>query len=351
MSEFEWIDKPGNIDAEAERIARELESRAGYRVLREVRELDPIQSPGAKLLGLMTDTETTGIHRGKDKIIELCLVPFEYDREAGIITRIAKPYTSFQDPGVPIPEEITRITGIGDDHVKGKQIDRDLVRRWVGQVNVIVAHNAAFDRAFLEDYDPCFRDCNWVCSQSGLPWKDLGHGSSKLEFLIGRHGMFHGAHRAENDCFATLHILRQRPAPDQPTYFDLSIAHGRKRSIRVFAINAPFEAKDTIKAAGYLWNDPSKEDAIRGYPKAWWKEIPEENWAETAKWLAEAIYRRPNAMIRYHTVDAMSRFTERFIKAGTIALDAAYLPGQEPAPPKPEEKQTETPSFSPSSAG
>ena len=62
----------------------------------------------------------------------------------------------FEDPSFSIPSEITKITGITDEMVAGHRIDNcalgDLLSRGV----LVIAHNAGFDRRFLERRVPAF---------------------------------------------------------------------------------------------------------------------------------------------------------------------------------------------------
>ena len=109
------------------------------------------EKPGDDIkIGIYLDTETTGMDADDDEIIELALVPFEFDK-AGNIYRILPAYNGFQDPGIPIPEIITQITGITDDMVKGQSIDLEQVSKMLSEAVIVIAHNARFDRPFVEN--------------------------------------------------------------------------------------------------------------------------------------------------------------------------------------------------------
>ena len=70
-----------------------------------------------KHLGLSTfvvvDLETTGLDPEKDQIIEIGAIKFVDGVETDRIDELI-------DPGLPIPEFITRLTGISDKDVAGK---------------------------------------------------------------------------------------------------------------------------------------------------------------------------------------------------------------------------------------
>ena len=107
-----------------EKIAKELAETGDYKI---IKRFEPVEfyNEGSSTdlkIGVYLDTETTGMDPDEDCIIELALVPFEFDKE-GNIYRLLPAYNAFQDPGIPIPEFITQITGITDDIVKGESID------------------------------------------------------------------------------------------------------------------------------------------------------------------------------------------------------------------------------------
>ena len=56
------------------------------------------------------------------------------------------------EPANWIPAEITPLTGITIEMVAGKRIDAAVVSIFVTDANIIIAHNANFDRKFAERY-------------------------------------------------------------------------------------------------------------------------------------------------------------------------------------------------------
>ena len=102
-----------------------------------------------KMIAVFLDIETTGLSYTQDKLIELGMVKFEYNRH-GSIFRLLGDFSGYQDPGIPITEYITELTGINDDMVKGQKIQENAVANYLQDVDLIIAHNAQFDRTFLE---------------------------------------------------------------------------------------------------------------------------------------------------------------------------------------------------------
>ena len=91
------------------------------------------------------DLETTGFSPVKDKIIEIGAVKVEDGK-------ITDRFSTFVNPGIPVPFEITRLTSITDQMVMdapGIEVVLPEFLAFIGDA-VLVAHNASFDVGFLE---------------------------------------------------------------------------------------------------------------------------------------------------------------------------------------------------------
>src|SRR5215471_14837193 len=190
-----------------EQMARSLIESGDYRVSSRLEPQAEYHPPDStpKLVAAVVDVETTGTNPDGDKIIELGICPFEYDRQSGRIYRVLGSWEWFEDPGFSIPAEIVKITGITDEMVAGQRIDDHAVDDLLNRVVLVIAHNADFDRRFLERRLPAFAAKHWACSRSDIDWKAEGIRSSALEFVAYSLGFFHDGHRAASDCRATVH--------------------------------------------------------------------------------------------------------------------------------------------------
>lgn len=91
------------------------------------------------------DIETTGGSHVRDRITEVALIKIE---QGAVVAK----WETLINPGIPIPRNITGLTGIRDDMVKDapafEEIAGDLYSYLEGAV--MVAHNARFDHGFLK---------------------------------------------------------------------------------------------------------------------------------------------------------------------------------------------------------
>ncbi len=275
-----------------------------YRVLQKLvpRPIAPSARPEFPLRGIILDTETTGLSARKDEIIEIGLVAFTFDA-AGNIGDVTGIYGGLRQPSGCIPPEITKLTGITDDMVAGQVIDIDAVQALVEPADLIIAHNAGFDRPFCEAFSPLFSGKAWACSNSEIDWSARGYEGTKLGYLVGQAGYFHDGHRAIDDCFALLEVLARDVSGTASTAFAELYEASQTSRVRIFAENSPFDLKDNLKSRGYRWSDGTD-----GRPKAWWIEVGEDALDEELRYLRSEIYRHPDADPPVRHLTAFDRF-------------------------------------------
>jgi DNA polymerase-3 subunit epsilon len=274
--------------SDVEALAARLEQHPDFRVLRRLQPVDrfvPASAEHDLRHALVVDVETTGTEKASDVIIELGLVRFTYDARTGQPVAVVAAESLLEDPGRPIPPEIVELTGITDDLVRGQRIPDARVHELLQGVVLVLAHNAGFDRPFVERRLPAFRDVHWACTQRDIDWRALGVGSHALEFLVYRHlGAFFDGHRAVDDCRATLALLAT-PTPDGTLPMRVLLDACRVKRVRVCAVYAPFESKDLLRARGYKWSGNEGTPA-----KTWCREIPEADQEAEQAWLREQVY-------------------------------------------------------------
>ncbi|MBU5229188.1 PolC-type DNA polymerase III [Intestinimonas butyriciproducens] len=93
------------------------------------------------------DLEATGLDSRKDRITEIGAVVLKN----GVVTD--EVFSTFVDPERPIPYEVSQLTGITDDMVRGAPSQSEAVRQFLKFVNgrPLAAHNAGFDVGFIAE--------------------------------------------------------------------------------------------------------------------------------------------------------------------------------------------------------
>jgi DNA polymerase-3 subunit epsilon len=157
---------------------------------------------------LVLDLETTGLGQA-DEIIEVGLILVGYDSESGEPVGILDQYEGLRDPGrragIRLPGKFTRRM------LAGKKLNNGRIEDLIAQANVIISHNAGFDRPRFEKLFLSSKSREWRCSLRGLQWPDFGFDEANLEHLCERHNIKNRSpHRALSDALALLHVLAQK---------------------------------------------------------------------------------------------------------------------------------------------
>lgn len=294
------------MNDELESIAKKLEASEDYRVLRRMSvgsHFAPDQG-GDRYKAIYLDLETTGLNPDIDEIIEIGMVPFTYGVQ-GQIYSVDEPFSMLREPSAPISPEVANINNITNDMVHGKNIDPSDVFGFAQQAGLIIAHNASFDRVFLEKFAPEFSEKPWACSMSQIAWKEEGFDGNRLSHIAAGLGFFYEAHRAVEDCWAGIEVLSRVLPISGGLAMNQLLSTARKDTQRIWAVSAPFDFKDILKARGYRWNDGND-----GRPKAWYFDVSLEAYDEECRFLETEIYQR-KINLPVTKITARERFSTR----------------------------------------
>jgi len=256
--------------------------------------------------GIILDSETTGLE-AHDEVVELAMLRFRFD--AGGILSLDAVFNELREPSVPISEEASRVTGITAETVAGHHISDEQIRDFVAGSELVIAHNAAFDRQMVERTFPGagFNDISWHCSFAQVDWISRGKNGRSLEVLALSEGYVYGSHRADADVIATALVLN---AGSTETAFAELLRNGERDTIHVIAKDSRFEAKDALKASGFRWSNDGSD--AYGH-RAWHREVPDT--PEELNALADlirspAVYGKEMSLPAFR-VNAMARYSGR----------------------------------------
>lgn len=292
---------------------------------------DPVRLANAKE-GIILDVESTGLDTHKDEITELAMLKFTYD-EQGIIA-LGDLYDEFNEPSIPIPEEVVQLTGITDEMVKGHKIDPREVSVFIADAEIILAHNANFDRKMIEANlkGVGFEKKDWHCTAMQIEWIMRGKSGRSLEVLALSEGLVYGSHRADADIIATAFVLTNTDTNGISAFAEM-LRKGSTPSIMVIAKDTPFQFSksspmydpenpkapcgDVLKKRGYRWS-PDGSDIFDAAPKGWHTEIfgDEESKKAEADFLRD-FYGREVSVPSFR-VDAKDRYSDR--RPGEVLL-------------------------------
>jgi DNA polymerase-3 subunit epsilon len=255
--------------------------------------------------GIVLDVEATGLSIGHDDVIQLALLPFDYEVSSGKILNIQKEdaFDGLREPRIPISKEASLVTGITNEMVINKKIDSKEVEKIINSSDLIVAHNASYDRPMVEQHWDCFKNISWACTFKSIDWLEEGFSSAKLELLGMNYGWFYDGHDAFNDCEACLALLSETLPKKNKTVFSVLREYATIPSFLIKAIDAPYSKRNILRRRGYKWRPA---DLLNG--KVWWTET--NDYEEEVKWLNEEIYNR-EINIPIKRITALNRYSDR----------------------------------------
>jgi DNA polymerase-3 subunit epsilon len=213
------------------------------------------------MLFLCLDFETTGLSSETDLPIELGLVLWD-----SVLKTPLRMTSTLIKQDVVITDEITKITGITNKMLDILSIkEADVVQAFQGYsmlIDAYVAHNAPFDRKFLE---AMFKrqglkvaDKIWIDTSKDIPYPE-SITTRKLTHLACEHGFLNPfPHRALPDVLTMIQVMSKYDCEE-------IVKYAQTPNLRIKA-GVSFENKDLAKERGYRYD---------GDTKSWYKEIKE----------------------------------------------------------------------------
>lgn len=166
------------------------------------------------MLIAIVDTETTGTDASRDHLLEVACVTY-----CTTSKRVVRQYSALVKTlgaGVTVAPEITAINGITADMVEESGVElfvaMERVLGDISGVRTVFAHNASFDKGFLEKaaarVSVLLPPTPWLDTRTQVPYPESMK-SKRLIHLAAEHGVqIRPAHEAMSDCLMLLDVLK-----------------------------------------------------------------------------------------------------------------------------------------------
>ena len=159
------------------------------------------------------DVETTGLDPAEHELIGLSLYRVEVDSISGDLLQIVDCYSGQREPTKPFPPDLDKVIGMSEACFAGKEFDISRIREILIGCELLIGHNASFDRAFLAPHVsfPC--QCPWACSLTDIDWFNTEQQTSaSVDHLLSFYKLKASSGTSADDCRALIEILA-RPLP------------------------------------------------------------------------------------------------------------------------------------------
>lgn len=231
---------------------------------------------------LITDTETQGDDPTRHGVIEVATAVFDLRHRVVVeaCSTLLPCDTNEAQAINGIPPEATR-QGLPPelDAARRKGI-WDGVRAQASRCDLILAHNAEFDRAFVEigadgplmgaarAREEKRQPIPWVCTCDDIAWpRQHKHGQGLVSLALA-HGLGVGsAHRALDDVLLLARLIAR--ACEMGLDLERALERALRPKTKVISL-ARFEDKEIVKQHGFRWDPAAKE---------WWRLMPIEDCA------------------------------------------------------------------------
>lgn len=195
------------------------------------------------------DLETTGLDATKDQITEIGAVLWDTE-----INQPIKFFNKLLQIEGPIPPEIVKLTGITDELLnKYGELPSEVFYEFLefqAEADVFLAHNAPFDRGFLEAKID-LGEKPWIDSCVDVDYPE-SISTRKLTHLAAEHGFVNPfAHRAMTDVLTMMQLVSKYD-------WNKTIENARTPNVVMQAM-VTIPQKDMAKGCGYRFNGSNKK--------------------------------------------------------------------------------------------
>ena len=196
---------------------------------------------------LILDTETTGLDPQRDRCIELGAVLFDVPRRS-VLSQVSLLLPCEQNPAQAVNGIDPLLTQQPQPWQQGLQWFEALL----AASDVVVAHNAAFDRQWFGIAPLPAIDKPWLCSMEDIRWpadRHLRSNPSVRDLALAYSVPVWAAHRALTDCIYLAQVF-ERCSDLEPL-----LQQGLEPR-RLYRARLSYEERHKAREAGFRWNEP-----------------------------------------------------------------------------------------------
>jgi len=198
---------------------------------------------------LIVDTETNGLNPDTDRIIEVAAILYSVEHRTTL--QQFSSILTMEEPSNAC-EEVNRIS-VGAIKAseeffegQGNQLAHDHLAWMYEASDIICAHNAEFDKAFLKQIGWTEFD-NWICTKTECRWPKALKSTSLVEIAVAYNVPVVEAHRALDDCRLIAAIFDKQD--DLQAVFNYALTPKE-----IYVSHLPIEKNDINKANGFIWD-------------------------------------------------------------------------------------------------
>ena len=206
----------------------------------------PSQQPPPERL-LILDTETTGLDPQRDRCIEIGAVLFDLPRRS-VLSQVSLLLPCDQNPAQAVNGIEPALTQQPQPWQQGLQWFEALL----ASADLVVAHNAAFDRQWfgIAPLPPIHKP--WLCTMEDIRWpaeRRLRSNPSVRDLALAYSVPVWAAHRALTDCIYLAQVFERCSDLEQLVQQGLEPR-------RLYRARLSYEERHQAREAGFRWNEP-----------------------------------------------------------------------------------------------
>ena len=214
---------------------------------------------------LIIDTETTGLDPEHDHCVEVGAILFDVRSQSVLhqLSFLLPVQSNAAEPINHIPASVSRCR-------QPWRQSLDLFVELVAAADVLVAHNAAFDRQWFGCGELPEIAKPWLCTMEDIRWprdRQLKPRPSVRDLALAYGIPVWAAHRALTDCIYLAEVLAR--CDDLDTLLDRGLEP--RQWMRA---NVSYADRSLAKEAGFRWNDPVKGSWTRRLSAREAEELP-----------------------------------------------------------------------------